>query len=145
MKKLPQIFLLFSAVLLMSATWRTDFSKAKTEAKQEHKYILIKFSGSDWCIPCIKMEKRIFDKEPFQNYANGNLILINADFPRQKKNKLDKELVKANEALAEQYNKSGHFPYTLLLDANGKVLKTWDGYKDATPEEFVSEIKAAIK
>lgn len=134
---------LLCLVVLTSANWRTDFQKAKSEAKQQHKYILLKFSGSDWCIPCIKMEKRIFDQAPFQQYAKDKLIMVNADFPRQKKNQPAADVVKSNEMLAETYNKTGHFPYTVLLDADGKVLKTWDGYKDATPEEFVKEIKAA--
>ena len=144
MKKLPQLLLLLSIVFLTSATWRTDFTQAKADAAKQNKYILLKFSGSDWCIPCIKMEKKIFDKDAFQQYANDKLILINADFPRQKKNRLSKDLVKSNEALAEQYNKSGHFPYTVLIDAKGKVIESWDGYKDATPEEFVTQIKAAL-
>lgn len=138
------LVLVLSFIIFLSASWRTDFATAKTDAAAEHKYILLKFSGSDWCIPCIKMEKRIFDKEVFQQYAKDKLILVNADFPRQKKNMPTDDIVKSNEMLAEQYNKSGHFPLTLLLDANGKVLKTWDGYKDATPEDFVTQVKAAI-
>lgn len=136
--------LMVSFLVFASASWRTDFAVAKTEAALQHKYIILKFSGSDWCIPCIKMEKKIFDQDAFQQYAEGKLILVNADFPRQKKNMPTDDIVKSNEMLAEQYNKSGHFPLTLLLDAEGKVLKTWDGYKDATPEGFVAEIKAAI-
>lgn len=131
-------------IVLSSATWRTDFAQAKQDAAKQNKNILLKFSGSDWCIPCIKMEKKLFDQDTFQHYATDHLLMVNADFPRQKKNKLSDELIKANEALAEQYNKEGHFPYTVLLDANGKVLKVWDGYKDMTPEEFINDIKNAI-
>lgn len=130
-------------IVLSSATWRTDFAQAKQDAAKQNKNILLKFSGSDWCIPCIKMKKKLFDQDTFQHYATDHLLMVNADFPRQKKNKLSDELIKANEALAEQYNKEGHFPYTILLDANGKVLKVWDGYKDMTPEEFINDIKNA--
>ncbi|MCB0696298.1 MAG: thioredoxin family protein [Chitinophagaceae bacterium] len=136
--------LLLGVVLCMSAAWRTDFAQAKTDAAKQHKYIILKFSGSDWCIPCIRMKKKIFDQEVFQQYAKEKLILVNADFPRQKKNMPAEDVIKANDALAEQYNKSGHFPLTLLLDAEGKILKTWDGYKDMTPEEFVKEIKGVL-
>lgn len=143
MKKIP--FYILCLILLTSATWQTDFTKAKTEAAAQHKYILLKFSGSDWCIPCIKMEKNIFDQDVFQQYADEQLILVNADFPQQKKNKPSKEVQEQNEMLAEKYNKQGSFPLTLLLDSDGKVLKTWKGYKkETTPEEFVSQVKAAI-
>src|ERR1700761_808109 len=111
------------AVILMSAGWMADFDKAKEEAKRTGKPILLNFSGSDWCIPCIKTKKEIFEKEVFTKFADANLVLVNADFPRLKKNSLSKEQTKQNEALAERYNKAGIFPYTLLLDANGKVLK----------------------
>ncbi len=32
-----------------SPQWGLDFDKAKAEAVQNHKYIVINFSGSDWC------------------------------------------------------------------------------------------------
>ncbi|MGI8635893.1 MAG: thioredoxin family protein, partial [Segetibacter sp.] len=70
-----------------------------------------------------------------------NLVLVDADFPRYKKNELPKQQVKENEALAEKYNPSGRFPLTVLLNANGQVLKQWDGLPDETAEKFVDEIK----
>ena len=66
--------------------------------------------------------------------------MVNADFPRLKKHELDKTTRAQNDKLAEQYNKEGHFPYTVLLDADGKVLKTWDGYTGETPEALMQEI-----
>jgi hypothetical protein len=36
----------------------------------------------------------------------------------------------------------GKFPYTLLIDENGKVLKVWDGFPGVSPEVFVSQIAA---
>ena len=68
-------------------------------------------------------------------------MLVNADFPRLKKNKLAKELQKQNEKLAEKYNNKGTFPLTLLLDENGKVLQSWDSYPKTTPEQFVAQLK----
>jgi len=65
---------------------------------------------------------------------------VRADFPRQKKNQLSKEQVKLNEALADKYNPDGKFPYTLVVDEHGKVLKDWDGYPDESPEKFVEQI-----
>ncbi|MCB0698624.1 MAG: thioredoxin family protein [Chitinophagales bacterium] len=144
MKKLLSLLLILP--LLISASWRTDFSKAKTDAQKEGKYILLKFSGSDWCIPCIKMEKKVFDAKVFEEYAAKHLILVNADFPQQKKNKPSKEIEQQNEMLAEQYNKQGSFPFTVLMDDKGKVLKTWKGYNDAiTAELMVNQIKAIVE
>jgi thioredoxin-related protein len=136
--KLIMIFL----VLIFSAniTWMGDFNAAKAKAAQEHKLIIINFSGSDWCGPCIRLRKEILESDAFTSYADGKLLLVRADFPRQKKNQLSKEQVKMNEALADKYNADGKFPYTLLVDENGKVLHTWDGFPNETPEQFIGDI-----
>jgi len=119
-----------------------DFSQAKTEAVQKHRLILINFSGSDWCGPCIRLRKEILESDAFVNYASDHLVLVRADFPRQKKNQLSKEQVKLNEALADKYNADGKFPYTLLVDENGKILKDWDGFPNETPEQFIAQINS---
>jgi len=119
-----------------------DLDEAESDAKQNHKLILLEFSGSDWCIPCIKMEKEIFQKESFIKYSKDHLVVVHADFPRLKKHQLPKEQAEKNEKLAEKYNKEGSFPYTVLLDADGKVLKKWEGLVAASPEEFISQIQA---
>lgn len=121
--------------------WEPDFEKAKKTAKEKHELILLNFSGSDWCGPCILMRKNYLENEAFTKMANDNLVLVNADFPRKKKNQATPEMTKRNESLAEQYNKNGLFPFTLLLDADGKVLKTWNGKPTVSPEEWTSEIK----
>ncbi|MCW3117818.1 MAG: hypothetical protein JWM28_1900 [Chitinophagaceae bacterium] len=130
------------SVLAMNFGWTTNFNKAKEEAKKENKYLLLNFSGSDWCVPCIRTEKEIFHSSAFSNYADSNLVLVNADFPRLKKNKLTTTQTKENEMLAEKYNKSGAFPLTLLLDGNGKVVKEWVGYPGVSPDKFVDQIKS---
>ena len=128
--------MIFSA----NVSWLGDFNEAKTEATQKHKLILINFSGSDWCGPCIRLRKEILESSTFENYAAGHLILVRADFPCQKKNQLSKEQVKLNEALADKYNPEGKFPYTLLVDEHGNVLNSWDGFPNETPDQFVSDI-----
>jgi len=83
-------FSLLPCLLLFSFTgWNTNFSQAKTQATASHKLILLNFSGSDWCGPCIRMEKELFASTDFKAYADSNLILVNADFPRQKKKHIE--------------------------------------------------------
>lgn len=127
-----------------SLIWNGNFNEALQQAKTTHQQILINFSGSDWCGPCIRLRKEILESETFENYAKAHLILVRADFPRQKKNQLSSQQVKQNEALAEKYNPDGKFPYTLLVDEDGKVLKSWDGYPNESPEKFVEEIKTKV-
>jgi len=137
MKILTTFFILS---LFANISWLGDFKEATSEASKTHKLILINFSGSDWCGPCIRERKEILENATFENYAAEHLVLVRADFPRQKKNQLSKEQTQRNEALADKYNPEGKFPYTLLVDEHGKVLTTWDGFPNVSPENFVQQI-----
>jgi len=134
-------FLVTGFLIISISGWETNFENAKKKATEEHKLILLNFSGSDWCIPCIKFHKQVLENSFFINYADSNLVLFNADFPRLKKNQLSKDLQTKNDKLADQYNPTGIFPYTLLLTADGKIIKTWEGFPNLTPEQFTRQIK----
>lgn len=136
-----KLFIL-SLFFMLPIQWETDFVKAKQKAKENHKLILLNFSGSDWCGPCILFRKDYLEDDGFGQFANDHLVLFNADFPRKKKNLASAEIVKSNEALAEIYNKQGSFPLTLLLNADGKVLKSWQGKPDMTVEKWTAELQS---
>jgi thioredoxin-related protein len=133
--------ILLTGFFLLSVTgWETDFETAQKKAEKEHKLILLNFSGSDWCGPCIRLRDEIFESISFKNLADNNLVLINADFPRLKKNQLPKGQQKKNDKLADKYNPQGIFPYTVLLNADETIIKTWDGFPNATAEEFTRQL-----
>jgi len=138
--------LLVSLMLLLNTSpeWLTDFDTAKAIATSEHKYILLNFSGSDWCGPCIKMKKEVFESDSFLSIATKQLVLVRADFPRSKKNQLAAPQIKHNEVLAEKYNSEGKFPFTLLLDQNGNILKHWDGYVFASQDKFIADLQKTL-
>lgn len=140
MKLTAILFLL--AVLPGAINWEPDFDNAKKTAAEQHRLILLNFSGSDWCGPCILTRRDYLESEGFTQIANENLVMVNADFPRKKKNMPTPEQVKRNEALAEIYNKDGSFPLTLLLDAKGKIIKAWHGKPESSPEQWTAEIKS---
>ena len=140
-----KLFGAIAVILLCSFTnWHNNLDEAKQLAAKEHKYILLNFSGSDWCGPCIRMHKEIFDDSSFQQFAGSTLVMVNADFPRNKKNQLSKEQQALNDKMADEYNSQGAFPYTVLLDANGKVLKQWNGYPNGDVASFIEDIKQVI-
>jgi len=139
--KLLFLFLLAGSNLLFTK-WHADFEEARTLAKANGKYILLNFSGSDWCAPCIKLRQEVFGSNEFEQLANNSLELYDADFPRKKKNQLPKELQESNDALAEKYNPLGKFPYTVILTPEGKVLKAWEGYPDNNSSLFIEQLKS---
>jgi thioredoxin-related protein len=125
-------------------TWYNDLQAARQMAQKEHKYILLNFSGSDWCGPCILLRKEIFDDPVFSKMADTTLVLVNADFPRLKKNQLATAQQKLNDDMADRYDPKGLFPLTLLLNAEGKVLTQWEGNPGIKPEEFSRQIRTII-
>ncbi len=137
--------ILLVAIIFISfsfTTWEPDFATAKQEAKQKHQLILLNFSGSDWCGPCIRLKKEIFQSEVFTLFADSNLISYNADFPRNKRNQLDNKVKTQNEKLADTYNPEGKFPFTLLINEEGNVVKSWDGLPVEDSASFTQELKA---
>jgi thioredoxin-related protein len=127
------------------AHWHNDLDEAKEIARKEHRYIILNFSGSDWCGPCIQMHKEIFENSVFTQLADSSLVLMNADFPRLKKNQLPAKQQALNNKLADLYNPQGNFPFTLLLNADGKVLKEWNGFPNLSAEAFTHQVKAIIE
>ena len=140
--KIIAVFLVMMTIV--SPEWLNDFEAAKRTAAEDHKQILLNFSGSDWCAPCIKMKKEVFESEKFQALAGEQLVLLRADFPRNKKNKLSAGQTKKNEMLAEKYNPDGRFPLRVLLDANGKIIKEWDGYVFSSQDEFMADLTKTL-
>jgi thioredoxin-related protein len=136
--------LLLSLLMFSAVNWETDLSAAKQKAKTEHKLILLNFSGSDWCGPCIRMHKEIFESSTFSQYADSALVLVKADFPRLKKNKLTKEQQDRNDKLADRYNPKGIFPLTVILDESGTQLMSWEGYPNLSPEQFTNTVKDLV-
>lgn len=135
------LFICSMFFLTSSTDWLTNFDEAQKIAKEKNEYILLNFSGSDWCGPCIRMKKEIFESDAFKQYATDHLVLVNADFPRSKKNKLSSLQVKHNESLADKFNPNGKFPFTILIDQQGKVVKSWDGFPNSNATEFVNQLK----
>ncbi|MFI5157044.1 MAG: thioredoxin family protein [Chitinophagales bacterium] len=141
-----KIHLILTAICCFSfSAWHYNLDEAKEIARKDHKFILLNFSGSDWCGPCIRMHKEIFESKSFSAFADSSLVLVNADFPRMKKNQLSPMQQNLNNKMADQYNSQGKFPYTLLLDGQGKVLRDWDGFTGEMPEEFIREVQELIR
>jgi thioredoxin-related protein len=124
-----------------SQDWTYDLASAKKQAKQEQKNILLVFSGSDWCAPCIKLDDQVWQTAEFKNHAKEKLVLLKADFPKRKKNLLPQVQQDKNNALAEKYNSNGYFPFVVLLTSNGEVINEL-GYKNLSASEYINAIYA---
>lgn len=144
MKKTLNNWLIVPILFFSTTNWHHNLTDAEQIARQEHKNILLNFSGSDWCGPCMRMHSEIFESDVFRQMADTELVLLNADFPRKKKNQLSDEQQKLNDEMADKYNVQGKFPYTLLLSADGKILHVWEGLPDESAEKFTFELLQLI-
>jgi protein disulfide-isomerase len=124
----------FASVFGESLPWQTDFAAAKSAATQQKKYILLDFTGSDWCPYCIQMDKEVFAKPAFSSFAGQKLILVKLDFPRRTSQSAAEK--SQNQQLAKQYGIEG-FPTYVLLDPSGKEIRRQVGYLEGGPEAFI--------
>ena len=121
--------------------WKTDFDQAKALAKSEQKYLLINFTGSDWCPWCVKLRTEVFQTPEFKQFVDSKLVLMEADFPRSKPQPAD--LKAQNRRLAGDYGIEG-FPTVLILNPQGEVIaKT--GYRRGGSVAYVDHLKAIIQ
>ena len=121
--------------------WQTDLPKAQAKAKAEKKLVMLDFTGSDWCGWCIRLNKEVFSKPEFVQYAQTNLVAVEVDFPRLKKQ--TEEQKKANQALQEKYKIEG-YPTIIVLNGAGEQVGQL-GYMPGGPKAFIAELEKLKK
>jgi len=120
--------------------WNTSLKQAITASKKTGKPILLNFTGSDWCEWCFKLKEEVFSKPTFKKWAHENVVLLEADFPRQSPQPT--ALKRQNEALAMHYNIRG-FPTILFIDAEGNVLGR-SGYMQGGADAWTSHAQQIV-
>jgi protein disulfide-isomerase len=123
-------------------TWETNLPKALQKAKADNRMVLMDFTGSDWCGWCIRFNKEVFSTAEFREYAAKNLVMVELDYPRQKK--LSEELKRANEGLKDKYKVNG-FPTFVLLSSDGRELGRQTGYMEGGPKAFIAKLEGFKK
>jgi len=86
--------------------WYTDLMKAQEKSKASHKPIFAFFTGSDWCGWCHKLQNDVFSKPSFIKWAKEKVVLLELDFPRQKK--LPDETIQQNNSLQQAFQVRGY-------------------------------------
>lgn len=119
--------------------WSADLDKALEKAKAEKKHVLVEFTGSDWCPPCIAMRKNVFSKKEFVDTASKKYILVEIDLPNG-----DKALKEKNKPLAEKYKIDG-FPTVILLTPEGKEFTRFYATKFPKTEDFLKHLDEALE
>ncbi len=146
MKNLLSIFIaataLVSTAFAQESIWMTDFEAARERAEKENKPILMNFTGSDFCPPCIMLAREVFDTPEFKAYAEENLILMEVDFPKTKPQ--PQELKRQNEQLASALQVQG-FPSLYLVTHDLKVITPRLGYYPEGADVWIEGLDKFVK
>lgn len=141
---LPLLGLLLLAVSASSArgdeAWTSDYKAAQAKAKETKRALLLDFTGSDWCRPCMALHKEVFATKEFAAIAEG-LVLVELDFPQR--TKLSDALAAQNKALQERYKVKG-FPTAILVDHEGTEIGRIGGYQAGKGERWLAEAKELL-
>jgi len=122
--------------------WTNDFHAALVQARASDRPILAAFTGSDWCPFCFVLDREIFAGDAFQRYADANLVLFVADFPRDRQ--LPRALTRQNWLLHDAYSIEERFPTVLLLNPQGRILAR-TGYRPGGAEAYVALLQDLLK
>lgn len=131
-----------SSVFAGGEGWMRNFEGARKKAAEEKKDLLVDFTGSDWCVWCIKLNKEVFDHAEFKDGVKDGFVLVELDYPNDK-SKVSEEEKKQNEELIKTYPIKG-YPTILLCDPEGKPFAA-TGYRPDGPVPYVkhlAELKA---
>ena len=123
--------------------WGEDFAAAQKAAATGDKYILLAFSGSDWCGWCVKMDKDIYSDKKFVRAAKKDFELVLIDSP-QDKGILSPLAKKQNPGLVKKYRIRG-FPCSILVHPDGTEVKRFSGYQRGGPEAFLEKLEEVAK
>ncbi len=101
-----------TSIAAASEAWLTNFDEAKKLAKKENKPILMNFTGSDWCPPCMRLDRAVFSNPKFEAVAK-KYVLMKVDFPRRKKLPFFEQA--QNQKLQEEFGIQG-YPTVFVLN-----------------------------
>lgn len=119
-----------------SPGWTDNVEQAMATASQQNKDLLMNFTGSDWCVWCIKLKEEVFDKDDFPAKAGQHFILVELDFPNQKE--LAAETRQQNEAWRDKFKIRG-YPTLVLADAKGEPY-AMTGYREGGTAAYLKHL-----
>jgi protein disulfide-isomerase len=121
--------------------WITSYEQGQQEAKANNKLVLLDFTGSDWCGWCIMLDREVFSKPQFKEYASKNLVLVEVDFPKTKP--MSEAMRTQNVLLAQRYQVQG-FPTIVVLNGDGQMVGAF-GYMQGGPDAVIAVLEKLRK
>jgi tetratricopeptide (TPR) repeat protein len=122
------------------SVWRTDAAAAVESARSGGKDLLLFYTGSDWCPPCIKLEEQVLGTGEFAKAANEKFVLVKFDFPQNRE--LVPELAEQNRKWSDRFGIDA-FPTIVLVDRDERPYAI-TGFRDEGPEAYLQHLTALL-
>ncbi len=123
--------------------WTQDYDAAVKLAAEKKLPLFVNFTGSDWCGWCKLMDREVFSKDEWKNWATNKIVLAYVNFPNNEK-LVPKEYVKRNQALQSEFGVRGYPTYVVLYFDGRTEWGRLGASRDATPAKFIKELEALL-
>jgi len=120
-----------------------DYDAALKYAEEKKLPTILIFTGSDWCGWCKIMDKNVFSKPEWAEYAKDNLVQVWIDFPKKNPALVPEKYRKRNRKLQRKYQVEG-YPTYVVLDCTGNKVGSLGAGQDKTPESFRAELQKLL-
>lgn len=131
--------LVFSSAAMAGGDWMTNVDDALAKAKKDKKPVMVEFTGSDWCSPCIMMHEKVFSKKEFTEKASAKFILVKIDIPRA-----DKKLSEKNQKVLKKYKVQG-VPTVILFGDDGKEFSRFIASEHPSVSKFLARLDSELE
>ncbi len=129
----------FCAPAVAGSDWMTDIDAAIAKGKTEKKAVMVEFTGSDWCPPCIMMHEKVFSQKNFTAEASKKYILAVIDIPNK-----DPELKKKNSLVMKKYKVRG-VPTVILFGDDGKEFSRFSASQFPSVDAFLTQLDGELE
>ena len=127
--------------------WHLNYNQVTELAKKENKLVLILFHGSNWCPPCMKMQKEVFAADTFINIVSEKILFLDVDFPT--KPKLSEAQLTHNKEVKKRFSLPDDFsqgyPQVIIINGKGEVQYQEKGYDGRGPAYLIGKIDNLLK
>ncbi len=130
------LLLTIHTAAIAEGAWMPSVQHARDIALRDERFVMLYFTGSDWCGWCKRLDKEVLDTEIFLGLMRDYLAPVKIDFP--KKRVVSEAEYRANLLLAESYKVQG-YPTLVFLDSDGReVLRR--GYQEGGGHTYVQNL-----
>lgn len=106
----------------MTDGWYTHLDTAKSEATRLNKPVFLLFTGSDWCAPCMQLEREVLSQKAFKSFAKESLVLAKIDFIRKGPQPSIEMQVHMDTVARHYLGERQSVPTVFLLNEDGSTI-----------------------